>query len=312
MPRQGFVIYAGPVFGDNLWFNGFQSRDNYTSGALSFIRNMKHWMAPMTLMNNIGFGFDDSLGEQIVKPWPFYYTNNDCFMRENWQMVACKLIYGKLNVRVEAMGPGEKHPQLEMRRDDIPNEKETLTGVHTGQFTTILGGTHSYSLHWNGKIPKRFIIFGEAVQKSHAVRLAICLPKNADFDLWSYSPRWRPNKGRWTQVNDLASVDADPTGAKYMYDKNSGLLFVKFIGKGDRNPNMRSLCAGHCPVFRVTVKSGDRNNGNCVGAMYPKYQRFPATSDVRYLKNILLFTFLLDIFNYCNCCTSVAFSRSNK
>ncbi|KAK3105830.1 hypothetical protein FSP39_006666, partial [Pinctada imbricata] len=258
-PRQGLTIYTGTICGENLWFDGFKPNKNYSSGAISFVTEQRYGMSVISTMKNIGFGFDDSFNtgnrvfdgtegdygytnydgdkgstfywqerdEQIVKPMPFYYTNKDCYMRENWKMVACKLIYGKLNVQIDKMGIDERKPELEMRRDDIPNDRETLVGTLTGEFTVILGGSYSYSLHWKGNIPKKFSITGEAVQRSHTVRLAICMPKNATFDLWSESPTNRSVMKDWKRVNTTTDVDGSSDGQNYMYDEYAGSVYVQ-------------------------------------------------------------------------------------
>ena len=60
------------------------------------------------------------------------------------------------------MGGGAR-PGLEMRRDDVPDAPEQVAGKTMTAFAAILGGTHSYTLHWNGKIPKDFFVMGEGV-----------------------------------------------------------------------------------------------------------------------------------------------------
>jgi hypothetical protein len=43
-----------------------------------------------------------------------------------------------------------------MVRDDEPDHSEILHDKHTADFMAILGGTHSYTLHWSDKIPDNF------------------------------------------------------------------------------------------------------------------------------------------------------------
>ncbi|KAK3087910.1 hypothetical protein FSP39_012365 [Pinctada imbricata] len=208
IPRQGFAFYDGPVYVENVWFNRFKSTENYTMGAISFHRNNVFWNAPNSAARNVQFGFDDGpttgnrvfdgfeedygysnedgdkgatfiyedINKQVVKPFPFYVTDS-CTYRFHWQMALCPHKYGKLNVRVTAMGPGETRSELEMRRDDIPTEEETLTGERSGQFMAILGGTHSYTLHWQGNIPKEFYIYGDGIEKLLFVKFASLNPR---------------------------------------------------------------------------------------------------------------------------------------
>ncbi|CAG2244883.1 unnamed protein product [Mytilus edulis] len=88
--------------------------------------------------------------QQIVKPGLFY-TTPSCIYRKNWNMAMCPYKYAKLNIKIDASSPEHGQTESIMVRDDQPDSPETLTGVFSNEFLTILGGTHSYTLHWSGK-----------------------------------------------------------------------------------------------------------------------------------------------------------------
>ena len=52
-----------------------------------------------------------------------------------------------------------------MVRDDEPDHPETLLDDKTAQFMAIMGGTHSYTLHWTNQIPSQFWIWGLGIEK---------------------------------------------------------------------------------------------------------------------------------------------------
>ncbi|KAK3091732.1 hypothetical protein FSP39_022248 [Pinctada imbricata] len=309
---QGYVFYDGPVYIENVWFNRFHNTENYTMGAIGFERENYFANSPVSQAKNVQFGFDDGLQtgnwiydgdssdhgftdydgdkgatflwkdhnsvSQIVKPRDFYVTNA-CEYRSNWKMAKCPHRYGKIDPIISQMGPGETKPHFMMRRDDIPSAKETIAGTRSSQFMVILGGTHSYTLHFLGKIPKKFSIYSDGFEKGYPVRFGICMPKHATFDLYSYAPHWRPTLDKWPRVHDLTALD-NSDGGSYLYDENRGLLFVKFVSNNPRGEGITTSCNGTCPMLQVTIKSGDRSHGDCTAAAYPTYTRHPATFSV--------------------------------
>jgi hypothetical protein len=48
---------------------------------------------------------------------------------------------------------------------NLPDHSEILHDKHTADFMAILGGTHSYTLHWSDKIPDNFWVWGKGVEK---------------------------------------------------------------------------------------------------------------------------------------------------
>ena len=58
-PIQGYVVYDGPCYADNIWFGGFKSTENYTSAAIGFQKKNKAFSSPVSAMTNMQFGFND-------------------------------------------------------------------------------------------------------------------------------------------------------------------------------------------------------------------------------------------------------------
>ncbi|XP_063436803.1 uncharacterized protein LOC134718239 [Mytilus trossulus] len=319
-PIIGLIFYDGPVYADKIWFNDFKSTENYTSAAIGFRRRNQFSSSAGSSMTDILFGFDDPLdgnrvydgnttihgfgnldgdkgatfrdedgsvtsytsSKQIVKPGRFY-TTSDCTYRSNWNMAVCPHIYGKLDVDIDRNSPDRGQTEAIMLRDDEPDFPVTLSDDYTADFLTILGGSHSYTLHWTKQIPRFFIIRGYGIEKHNHVRLGICLPIDATFNLYTWSPLWRPETKLWTQVLSLKELDNDTLGDRYFWDKSIGMLFVKFVSYRTRSRSCTTDCEGECPVLQVTILSGDRADGNCRHRtyVYPGTYRKPSSGKMK-------------------------------
>ncbi|XP_076080368.1 cell surface hyaluronidase-like [Mytilus galloprovincialis] len=169
--------------------------------------------------------------QQIVKPGLFY-TTPSCIYRKNWKMAICPYKYAKLNIKIDASSPEHGQTESIMVRDDQPDSPETLTGVKTNEFLTILGGTHSYTLHWSNGIPRKFAIYTfctKGVELNQYVRVGMCMPSDATFNLFTRTPL-RPLKlVDWTEVQSIEEFDSDTLGDRYFWDKSIGMLFLKFM-----------------------------------------------------------------------------------
>ncbi|CAG2200958.1 CEMIP [Mytilus edulis] len=236
-PIQGFIFYDGSVYLDSVWFDKFTPTENYTIGALSFKK--KKNLAPSGgncvydgdetehRFNNLDGDkmatFRDEDGsvtnlatiQQIVKPGLFY-TMPSCIYRKNWKMAICPYKYAKLNIKIDASSPEHGQTESIMVRDDQPDSPETLTGVKTNEFLTILGGTHSYTLHWSNGIPRKFAIYTKGVELNQYVRVGMCMPSDATFNLFTRTPLRRLKLVDWTEgqmstdTRTLAATDPTP------------------------------------------------------------------------------------------------------
>ncbi|VDI23214.1 cell migration-inducing and hyaluronan-binding protein [Mytilus galloprovincialis] len=176
-PIQGFIFYDGPVYAESIWFDKFTLTTNYTSGALTFLRNNLFSSSSVSHVMDIKYGFVDPTGgncvydgdvtvhgfsnldgdksatcrdqdgsvtnltsiQQIVKPGRFY-TTASCQYRSTWKMAMCPHKYAKLDVNIDNGSPDRGQTNSIMVRDDEPNSPETLTDDQTAQFMAILGG----------------------------------------------------------------------------------------------------------------------------------------------------------------------------
>ena len=59
------------------------------------------------------------------------------------------------------------------------------------------------------------------------VRLGICLPQDATFDLimYTYLPTYRAFKSAWTEVDSIAELDGADLGDRYFWDASAGYVF---------------------------------------------------------------------------------------
>ena len=59
------------------------------------------------------------------------------------------------------------------------------------------------------------------------VRLGICLPQDATFDLimYTYLPTYRAFKSAWTEVDSIAELDGADLGDRYFWMHQLGMYF---------------------------------------------------------------------------------------
>lgn len=74
-------------------------------------------------------------------------------------------VYPKLRIaNIETKDVGHTFPV--MIRDDIPHINETLElNVRSADFVVILGGSHTYTLHWTNYVPQHIDIYGDGFEK---------------------------------------------------------------------------------------------------------------------------------------------------
>ena len=58
--------------------------------------------------------------------------------------------------------------------------------------------------------------------RDEGVRVGLCVPRDGDINLYTYSPVWAPNIDRWSEVDTLEEIDQDTVGGKYFYDRTNG------------------------------------------------------------------------------------------
>ncbi|KAK7094558.1 cell surface hyaluronidase-like [Littorina saxatilis] len=309
-PIQGFIFYDGPVYGENIYFNGFVDNENRTSSALGFHRHNYYGSSPVSSITNGHFGFNDGHatgnrmfdgdshvhgfsdydgdimatfrdtdgsvtgvhgGAQVVKPGN-YFTTARCYVRDNWKVAICPHKFGELELytKNEAI---HKSTGAIMVRDDRPNDPVTIPWHEARSMMTILGGSHSYTLHWTNKVPADLELRLHGAEKDLWVRIGVCIPRNADFELLTYAPHWKPERKLWISLNSVHELDADTTGYAYFWDKHTGLLFFKFQNFETRTKNVTSDCLGNCANVHLTIKSGDLNDKDCRHRAYGPYKR---------------------------------------
>ncbi|XP_069121969.1 cell surface hyaluronidase-like [Argopecten irradians] len=322
-PVMGFTVYDGPIYLDNVWFDGFGTNPNYTLSAIGFQLQNKFPSSPVTSVSRLMFGFDDQdldgkriydgnarksdyakyagdqgatcrdvdgsltsvAGSQVVKPAPFY-TTESCLHRSNWNMAICPHRYGKLMVHVDDANDKDIYPI--MVRDDIPHVNETISEyAYNPQYLVVLGSNHSYTLHWSSRVPRKFVLEGLGVEKDYPLQIGVCLPRDATFDLKSWSPVWRADLSHWIPVNSYSDLSKETDGGQYYWDQNVGLLFIKLQSTRMRTRSTVKDCSGLCPVIQITVTSGNLRDSDCRQRAYPIYTKIKANTQKQTLTKTL-------------------------
>ena len=97
---------------------------------------------------------------EIYRQWVFIQR---CLLRHAWLYCTYFFVI-KLDVIVASKGDLDKTYSV-MIRDDDPSASEELHRKDTGMFATILGGSHSYTLHWTNQVPEEIQINSYGIEK---------------------------------------------------------------------------------------------------------------------------------------------------
>ncbi|XP_046576514.1 LOW QUALITY PROTEIN: cell surface hyaluronidase-like [Haliotis rubra] len=218
-------------------------------------------------------------GSTVLKPGPFFH-NARCYRRDNWNMEICPQRFGMLNLRlISTEDQGKSHPFAV--RDDNPSARMDETWHSSAGFPVALGGDHSYTIHWKGRVPRAFELKGEGVEKGDWVRFGVCFPRNGKFHFTMYYPVYRDDTGwvghYWKRVSSVEDLDRDTSGGAVYHDNTTGLWFFKYMNMNDRLENETHSCPERCPSIRFEVLSGDMNDGDCTSRAYGPYKRAPIT-----------------------------------
>ncbi|XP_053379314.1 cell surface hyaluronidase-like [Mercenaria mercenaria] len=155
-----------------------------------------------------------------------------------------------------------------MIRDDLPTINETLDAIESADFLVILGGSKTYTLHWTNFIPTPLSIYSDGFERDKNVRFGVCLPMEAKFDLYTYSPKYLPDINHWTKASSLQELDSTKDGTKYYHDTNTGMLYLNFVHERVRHANETNACPGVCPMVTIKILQGNLNDGDCRSRLY--------------------------------------------
>ncbi|XP_021362399.1 transmembrane protein 2-like [Mizuhopecten yessoensis] len=258
-PRKGLIFGIGPMIARNVWFDGFANTSDTEAGAISFQEINGMLSSPGNILDNIGFGFDDSSegnrvhqvenpedyrdgsksdrffdasgsvtsipGASVVRENPFQMTSN-CTKRKNWGMAVCKEHFAQVLVRVDT---GDTATM--MRTDDLQTNRQTSDNLGQAVFNVVTGGTYSYLVKFGKILPKdAFQIRGMGMAVDQDVVLGVCVPKDLVFKAMVR----KPGSARMTEVDSVDLVNSGD-GSKYYFDREVGVLFVKLSYDGGKS-----------------------------------------------------------------------------
>ncbi|KAL4222901.1 Hemicentin-1 [Mactra antiquata] len=308
--HSGIVMWKGPTFFENMWLTGFQSNDVYDTAAIAKKRRSPYFSSVNTPFKNVQFGFDDGEGEgtiaisgtpgvdpgweesidgeqiagftwyqetengeellYIVKPDHFSAAADDCVIRPNWRMAICQTKYG--NVRF--LG-SFSNTHIVVVRDDLPSAQLDFAMKATTGPQVVMDGSRTYTAHFTGEGSSWIRVIAEGIEIGDKLRVGVCIPPGADFEIQSFFPVRLTQKRFFVEVSSLAELDADDDndGKKFYYDSASSMIYFKFIGVTNRAWNESATCGGNdCPEFRIVIKSGDLNDMDCRNRLYTAEQ----------------------------------------
>ncbi|XP_060069788.1 cell surface hyaluronidase-like [Ylistrum balloti] len=302
VPIQGVAFYVGPSYVFDTFFGNFTSDQYRKAGALGFKRNNKVSTSPISGSKNVKFGFPDSIltgnrvydgnssihgfgdldgdlaskfvdmdgtvtsipDSSVVRNEPYMVTT-DCWFRDSWNLAVCPNRYIEMKFQVRSSGDDSLKPFVS--RDDIPEHPRHLSSsanAFTNSFSMIADGKHSYSVHWSVRSPSEYQIVMRGMVRDYPIRIGFCLSRNAQFILMSWYPKVAWGTTAWIKVNSIQEIDDDTVGAKYHYNSNTGMLYVKMRTLEDRaDRNYYDCTSNTCPILRIRITAGNLTDADC-------------------------------------------------
>ncbi|XP_033732710.1 protein DDB_G0287365-like [Pecten maximus] len=302
MPIQGVAFYVGPSYVFDTFFGNFTSDQYRKAGALGYKRHNKVSTSPISGSKNVKFGFADSLltgnrvydgnssihgfddldgdlaskfvdidgsvtslaDSTVVRSDPYMVTPQ-CIFRDSWNLMMCPHRYIEMKFSVRSTGDKALRPFAS--RDDVPEYPRHLTSSaneFTNSFSMIADGQHSYSIHWADRSPSEYQITMRGMVSDFPIRIGFCLPRDANFNIMSWYPKIAWGTAAWTKVNSIQDIDDDTVGAKYYFNSNTGMLYVKMMTLEDRaTRNYYDCTSNTCPNLRIRITQGNLSDADC-------------------------------------------------
>ncbi|XP_053373997.1 cell migration-inducing and hyaluronan-binding protein-like [Mercenaria mercenaria] len=307
-PQSALTMWKGPTQYSDIWFDGFTTNSVYDIAAIAKKRESPYPFSVTTPFRNALFAFDDEEGggriamsgvRGVDAGWDFkedgelvsgftYYVETpegedkfyfvkpdhlsaaaaDCAVRPSWRLALYTTKYGNLRV----LGGFEA---LSTRgifvRDDLPSAQfEFELKKDTGP-QVVLDGSRTYTFHSLGQMPDWIRFSADGIETGDSLRIGICTPLGAAFELQTFYPNFFWTVSQFTRVNSLAELDKpDPIldGKKFYLDETTGMLYYKFVGATTRDPKEAATCGGgKCPELILKVQ-GSGQNADCRERLY--------------------------------------------
>ena len=62
--------------------------------------------------------------------------------------------------------------------------------------------------------------------RDYGLRFGMCVPRDAELNLYTYRPDFRPNMGRFKEVSSVDHLDRDSEGGRYFWDRTNGRVLA--------------------------------------------------------------------------------------
>ncbi|XP_076471153.1 cell surface hyaluronidase CEMIP2-like [Babylonia areolata] len=214
-------------------------------------------------------------GTQLVRDLPFF-TDDRCVYHDNWGMAACPYDYAKVrftgNTGVLYEAKGAKTYPVTMRRDDVHKSPLILRGDDDIEFLTMKN--RSYTVNFNGSIPKDITITGINMERGDVIRLGICLPKDTtQIKVRSHYLPIRTDMEVNTVIS-MAELDQDDSGYAVFYDKAAkavNMVFVKLISRETRQYTQEKCPGSKCVDFTIERLDGGDGPRDCSSFTFPPF-----------------------------------------
>ena len=65
-----------------------------------------------------------------------------------------------------------------------------------------------------------------ALYRDYGLRFGMCVPRDAELNLWTYRPDYLPNINRFKEVSSVQQLDRDNEGGRYFWDRTNGRVIL--------------------------------------------------------------------------------------
>ncbi|XP_013411812.1 cell surface hyaluronidase [Lingula anatina] len=303
-PVTGALFYDRPVYFENNWFGGYATDAYRPAGAIGFKRRDRGFSSSTNGVRGAMFGFTDGVdgnrmldgdesvpgfgdeggdknkvmtdydgsitgtaGAFVVKQRQFVNTQN-CYNKTNWNLAVCPDRMAKIKIAERSQSDDDLIEDIYMVRDDFSGHLEYFDG--NTNIGMLVINKYKYTLHFVGPSPDHVTFLLDGFEIGDKVRVGICFPK----DTTSFTIKKKffgTNFVYATSIEDFEEKSLTSHLVAY-WDSSTGLLFLYFEGKYDREDGDDNSCPGKkCPKIIIDRNDGSMSAATCYTDAYGPY-----------------------------------------
>ncbi|XP_063304977.1 cell migration-inducing and hyaluronan-binding protein [Pelobates fuscus] len=234
-----------------------------------------------TVFHDVDGSVSEYPGAYLVKEDNWLLRHPDCIDIPDWKGAVCSGNYAQ--IYVQARRPANL--RMTIVKDEYPDNPLHLEGAlgkinHYQQYQPVVTLQKSYTVHWDNTAPEELTIWLINFQKNDWIQVGFCYPRGTTFSIISDIHN-RLTKQTYKTGNFVRTLQMDkvqlvyPNRGYYVFDEDSGLLFLTLKGHNEKEPFAFCSVKG---CERIKIKAmipAGSGVSDCQASAYPKYAQTP-------------------------------------